>query len=88
VVAHSQIENIKQVKLKKIFICAIHGPSAMADQLLDSDPCVTDQSLMSSDQKQSFSFSDLLKTLANLCGRKPNQTHFHTPPCHWTSSTI
>jgi hypothetical protein len=56
VVAHSQIENIKQYKLKKIFIYAIHGLSAMADQWKDSDPCVTDQSLMSSDQKQSFSF--------------------------------
>jgi hypothetical protein len=56
VVAHSQIENIKKYKLKKIFIYAIHGLSAMAGQWKDSDPCVTDQSLMSSDQKQSFSF--------------------------------
>jgi hypothetical protein len=56
VVPHSQIENIKQYKLKKIFIYAIHGPIAMADQSIDSDQGVTDQSLMSSDQKQSFSF--------------------------------
>jgi hypothetical protein len=39
-----------------MLIYAIHGPIAMADRSIDGDQGVTDQSLMSSDQKQSFPF--------------------------------
>jgi hypothetical protein len=35
----------------------------MADQSIESDQCVTEQSLMSSDQKQSFSFFWSFKNL-------------------------
>jgi hypothetical protein len=55
VVPHSKIENIKKYKLKRKYLYVTHWPIAMADQSIDSVQCVTDQSLMSFDQKQSFS---------------------------------